>query len=596
MSNYEEIHQMIVDLRSSKDYEVRMKAAQALGNSQNHAAVEPLLNALTDPDEDVRVEVLKALGKAGDNHVASRIVGLLSDNEPKVRIEAIKALFALKSIDHIPEIFLRLNDPDWAVRNWAVKTLNRFIEFIIESDTDEGIEFAIGLLKAEEPTLRRKVEESLISSGTKYYSHLLETLERGVPLQKVSISYVLGKIKDDEAIFPLINIINDRDREVRKAVIRALAEIQNHEAISSLIRSLGDANSEVRKEAVRALTSFKESAVLPLVRALIMSRDTYIRQNSALALGDIGDKRAIPALFVSLGDSYFLVRSASEAALYKFGKVLTDKLIKVLTPVEHDLELAYQLIDSPLANERLRGIEFLGFYRDPRSVKVLQRMLHDPYHKIQEVAQSVLFVLGCYAWKRTGAARLIGMLRIAEAIPTLINALDDVDKDVRIEAIRSLGYLRSGEAVPHLMEKLEDKNVDIRRSAAWSLGRIGDVRSLDSLLELLRDPDNEVRFNAIVSLGKLLDQRAVLPLLKMVNQSSYRLKEASINAIKTIGKRAVPIIVTSLEQNDPETQSAIDEVLQMMKDDFTEDMIKTIVPNLTEEQKKYFFKAIDRKN
>lgn len=588
------LSELINDLMTSKDFAVRIKAALQLAETKQPTVLEPLLSALSDRDEDVRCEVIKALSILGDASVAPRIVTFLMDTDPKVRVAAIKAIFKLGAIQHIPEIYLRLDDPDWSVRNWTIKILNQFINQILKQDADTGGALIIGMLRSKEPTLRHKVEASLIEANTKYFSQLLKVLEKGEAAQIISVCYILSKINNRDAVFHLLNIINHRDKYVRIAVIRALGEIKDIQSISTLIRRLGDANVQVRREAVKTLTKFKKDSVLPLIRALVMNRDSYIRANSAIALGEIRDEKAVSALIASLSDSYFLVRDSVSKALIKFGPSIYERLINIVTPVFYNLELAYQLLDSPRADERLKGIDILSDISDPRSVKVLQKMLMDPYPKVQEKAQEVLSKLGCNAWARTGAVHILGTLRVKKAEKTLIKSLDDPDKDVRIESIRSLGLIRSKEAVPQLITKLHDNFADIRTVTAWTLGRIGSVDALFPLIESLKDPDSEVRFNAIAALGKLLDPQAVIPLLNLINLSTYRQKEAAVNAIKTIGKRAVPIILKSIEEKNQSIIDATKEVLIMMKDDFNDNMINEIISNLTENQKKYFLKIIGK--
>lgn len=590
-----DLTKMIKDLRTSQDYEVRINAARSLAITKDPRVLEPLLDALTDSDEDVRAEVAKSIAAVGDKSVTGRLVSILTDSDPKVRIEVVKALHQLDAFEAIPDIYLRLHDPDWGVRNWAVRILHNFIDSIITCETKQGIDLILELLKTDEPTLRRKVEESLIGCGVTYFQQYQDILDHGNAQQKKSICHILGKIGDERAVFPLINIIKDWDKDVRRAVIRALGDLKDQRAINPLIRTLGDANADVRQETIKSLTRFGDPAVLPLIRAVIMSRDSYIRQNAALALGEIGDKRAISALLVALSDSYFLVRNAAELALTKFGPGIADRLVRILTLPVVDSELANQLIDSPLANERLKGVELLGRMQDPRAVKVLQRLLQDPYPKVQEEAQKVLFSLGCYAWARTGAARLLGTLRARQTAATVMAALDDPDKDVRIEAIRAIGFFRDPDVVPRLIPKLSDSNPETRQVTAWSLGRIGQAQALPALLENLNDTNSESRTATIVALGKLLDSRAVLPLLKLMGSSSYRQKETISNAIKTIGRRAIPVILKVLGEGDKEIQAAVEDILNFMKDDLTEEIIQDILPNLTTEQKEYFLTVMGRK-
>jgi len=587
---------LMTTLKNSRDFKERIQAVRELAKLKSSVVVEPLLFALADHDDDVRIEVVKALASQNDSTVAGRISNLLFDSVPNVRIEAVKALFELKSVSHIPQIFQKLDDPDWSVKNIAAKMLGKFTDFIMDKDdgNDVGVQLLISMLRTDEISVKDKIESRFLESKTKYLDKLWETLEKGSENQKLTVCSILSKLGYKESVFPLINILDDTSRDVRKAAIISLGILRDNEAIRPLLRSLGDANAEVRKTTVRTLTRFGKDAVLPLVRALIMSRDPHIRRNVAITLGEIGDQRAISALLATLGDSYFLVRDAVVTALTKFGPSIENRLTKLLTPSEHDLELPFQFIESPLVNERLKGIELLHDYKDTRSVKALQKMLADPSPLVQEKAQNVLSTLGCNAWARAGAARLLGILRIKQAIPVLIFAVDDVDKDVRIEAIHSLGLLRAPESVQTLSDKLKETLPEIRSMAAHSLGSIGDVTSLENLIQTLDDDSSDVRIEVITAMGKLLDPNAVLPLLNLFCKSNYREKDIISNALKTIGKQGIPLILQKMEEQDPCVVEAVEQVLSFMKNDFSDAMIEEILPSLSGTQKKYFLTAIGK--
>ena len=87
-------------------------------------------------------------------------------------------------------------------------------------------------------------------------------------------------------------------------------------------------------------------------------------------------------------------------------------------------------------------------------------------------------------WIRSRMAWALGRIGAKEAVPPLIKAVrayDEEDhnpdlvegsiKQAGIEALGNIGPAAS-EAVPTLIEALEDSNSDVRSTAAWALGRI----------------------------------------------------------------------------------------------------------------------------
>ncbi|MGB2864883.1 MAG: HEAT repeat domain-containing protein [Sedimentisphaerales bacterium] len=86
---------------------------------------------------------------------------------------------------------------------------------------------------------------------------------------------------------------------------------------------------------------------------------------------------------------------------------------------------------------------------------------------------------------------------IRAAIPSLISAIEDPDKDVRIVAANALAAIGpdAREAVPALTRMLKDPELGPRCASAIALGRIGVAAkpALPALREALKDPDYEIR-------------------------------------------------------------------------------------------------------
>jgi len=103
---------------------------------------------------------------------------------------------------------------------------------------------------------------------------------------------------------------------------------------------------------------------------------------------------------------------------------------------------------------------------------------------------------------------------------TVINSLchlsatgDEVD---RCYASRTLGVLGDTQAIPALIERLQDEDIDVSIDAADALGRIGDSSAIPPLLEsLTHDPNGEVKTAVVEALGKMGGQEVIALLLKI---------------------------------------------------------------------------------
>ncbi|HOK97463.1 MAG TPA: HEAT repeat domain-containing protein, partial [Candidatus Paceibacterota bacterium] len=82
--------------------------------------------------------------------------------------------------------------------------------------------------------------------------------------------------------------------------------------------------------AEEALVNIGSKAVDKLIEALVGSDDEKIRRNVTLALGKIGDPKAVDGLIRALGDTDCSVIRNAEEALVNIGSKAVDKLIEAL--------------------------------------------------------------------------------------------------------------------------------------------------------------------------------------------------------------------------------------------------------------------------
>ena len=167
----------------------------------------------------------------------------------------------------------------------------------------------------------------------------------------------LGSLGDEQAIGPLIQALDDKDKDVRKAAVEALAVIgavsvaplvevldRKESSVSArtaavealrkiddarcaeyIIRALEDDQAQVRWHAAFALGEMEcQEAVDPLIRALA-DEHHWVRFNVVFALQRVGDPKAVDALVQILSDESSDVRGAAERALAELKKQKQSK-------------------------------------------------------------------------------------------------------------------------------------------------------------------------------------------------------------------------------------------------------------------------------
>jgi HEAT repeat protein len=268
-------------------------------------------------------------------------------------------------------------------------------------------------------------------SGISLFDQLKNALTSGKDIVKMKAS---GNVRG------LIRLLNHRNPDVQYEAAEALGEIRDASAVCPLVAILtGDSLSGVRWKAAEALSRIGILAVDPLIVAL-KNPDDDVRWKVAMALGEIGDPRAIGPLIGLLADSDRFVKSRAALALGMIGEPAVDPLIVALQ--EGD------------GNQRWGAAIALGRIKDIRATEPLIRGLADKYENVRAEAAAALAAIGT-----PSIAPLLQFLKYAEGT-------------ARIEVVNALGDLQAGDALGPLIQMLEKADEHERRAIADAVDAI----------------------------------------------------------------------------------------------------------------------------
>jgi HEAT repeat protein len=112
----------------------------------------------------------------------------------------------------------------------------------------------------------------------------------------------LGAMARPDAARAVVPALVDREPVVRATAARAVLSLPRDEAARLLLPLLHDKQEFVRRETAYALGLARSTtAIDDLIVALSLDKEAGVRGASAVALGQIGDARAVPALSDALG-------------------------------------------------------------------------------------------------------------------------------------------------------------------------------------------------------------------------------------------------------------------------------------------------------
>jgi len=216
----------------------------------------------------------------------------------------------------------------------------------------------------------------------------------------------------------------------------------------------------------------KRKDIEGLIKAL-KHKDEDVRISAAMALGEIGDTRAVDPLVQALKDEDEDVVKHADNALEKIDLVRSRSLRQKYHDDVKDLIKALRHRDKDV---RISAAMALGEIGDTRAVEPLIQALKDENWLV-----------------RRGVVVALGSIADARAVDPLVQALKDKVNYVRMLAAETLGWIGDVRAVEPVIQALKDEDKDVRMSAAWALGRLGDARAVDPLTQALKDKNLTVQ-------------------------------------------------------------------------------------------------------
>lgn len=205
-----------------------------------------------------------------------------------------------------------LKDPDWVVRREAAITLG-------EMGDERCAEPLCRALYDGDWQVREVAIDALGQIGSPAVEQLIKLL-RDWDVRKYAI-IALGKIRDERVLDPLMHQL--RNEEFKEYATNALVEV-GQPAVPRLIDALKDKDDNVRKQAVLALGRIKQPEAIDPLIAMLTDNDWYTRLTAAAALEAIGDERGREAIKPLMKDQDMVVRMRVERILAKWKKQPTN--------------------------------------------------------------------------------------------------------------------------------------------------------------------------------------------------------------------------------------------------------------------------------
>jgi HEAT repeat protein len=422
------------------------------------------------------------------SQAASAVRWLLEQSEPEARRVAVQQIAKVRDQD-VSDLLLRaLADDDWRVRKEAT---------LVAGTLDHRDAVVACLIAALEETvnigLRNAAVEALIRIGSDAVGATIDALGRlDAEGRKLSVE-VLGGVSDARAVAALARALEDEDANVRVTAAEALGNAAlagddaREDSIRSLVAALTTSDTFLKIAALESLARLE--AQLPWAVFQPCAGDPLLRRYAIVAAAGSSEPEAIRALAQAIGDpSPTIVREAIVALGERIGVSLGDDGL---------IQCARAALDGQsVGRDNVRRAA-----RDPEDSRA-----------------------------RGGALLVLGLLRDAQDVASLVEALGD--DDVAERADRALRLFGS-KVVKGLLSVARHSKPSVRAAAlalAASLegANVDDLRS--ALREALKGPGAEVMACAVGALGPLGDATDLRRVSKLVAHADERV---AANATKS---------------------------------------------------------------
>ena len=574
----------LVELLSDGNQDVRRKAAQLLGDTNDTRAATALVDALEAEaeDADVRSAIVASLKELGGHNAVVRLLETLKASNPEARSAAAEVLGEIGSqhpganvIERLTQsLIAALSDPAASVRWSSARALRRLDWTPVKNIP--GVIYCIENGLIEECAAMGEV-------AVKPLLRILQDDEESEERRENSAT-TLGIIGHPEGIAPLSAIAGSSEQpgNLRRVCVLALGRIGGTGATTALVDALRE--SDLQDSSSQALASVGQAAVEPLTN-LLLEGDDETNQVVCKTLDDIGwtpqhDRCSViywitkrnPSRCVEIGEAAvpYLLESLGKQESVKAWKAREFRLelIRVLGEIGSSAAVPAlkEQSNDQQDSVRLAAVKALGMIDSHEVIIPLLERLSDREQSVHDAAATALCkphwaegqeVAAVAYWIVEGQPKSCAAVG-PSAIEPLTIALTAQSEDIQVTAVNALGILRASECGQALTKILcTSDSQRVRKAACQALLSIGYC-PVGELLETIREAlrhnwRGRARYSA-EALQSFPDKSAVGDLVAILKKPSrerrgdewWNAREAAATALVEIGAPAVSALVLAV--------------------------------------------------
>ena len=361
--------------------------------------------------------------------------------------------------------------------------------------------------------------------------------------------------------------LESSDARTRRDAARELGEDGSSEAISVLNEAVRDIDRNVRRAVLDALLSVRRPDAAPGLIAFLEDELSENRRDAIGGLVDIHNREAPPGRRERAMD--WLLRREQAFVL------------DPLRPVEPRIveALSGRLTDDEEDNRELAA-EALGALRAAIAVGALAAAASEDLE--DDVRREAIRALGAIGTDEAGerllsmveepelreqVVRALGRFAYRPSVTALIGVYDaDPESDVARDALEALARIGAEEARGTFYHELGSDDARRREFAAEGIGRIGDPALVDGMIrDFLREEDRRVQLAFCFALVRMGQPPFVDRIILSLSDS--RVGEVASQYALELGRDFLPDMLRYLEDPDRQVRLELISLLEQLGDD-----------------------------
>ena len=353
----------LVGLLVSEDPETRREVFRRLGIAGEDELLPFLSGCLSASYDKLRSTAARILTEMGDDSVLFGFIDDYASSDYSVRFDAQQAILAFDDSGPL------IQHMQHYMRNWGEEKRGErmdAIEALGELGDERAVPFLIGTLYDGERKVRAQAAGVLGRFGSELAVPALLGRLTGDWDRGVQMSagWALGYIGGEEALEGINQKLRRLSPDAWIAAVEALGEIGDRRAIPHLLRALSRYRIIDIRSAALTLEKLDDGSLFTRLIGDLENGDDRERECAALGLSLLGDSRAIEPLVQVLKDSQDFVAAA---AAYSLGELGGDRALQVLIEsLAHDNRYVCSAV--------VKSLDRMG---DTRAIAALEKLIDD---------------------------------------------------------------------------------------------------------------------------------------------------------------------------------------------------------------------------